>query len=114
VRVPGFSDAKDTKEFLMRRILASLVLGGALAAGPGIAAAGNVSFGISVGIPAPVYVAPPPVAYYPRPAYVAPPAVYVAPPVYYAPAPVYYGPPVVYRRWHHHHHHGHHGHYRRW
>jgi hypothetical protein len=95
----------------MRRILASLVLGGALIAAAGIATAGNVSFGITVGIPAPVYVAPP-VAYYPRPAYVAPPAVYVAPPVYYAPAPVYYGPPVVHRRWHDHQrrHHRHHRH----
>jgi hypothetical protein len=94
----------------MRRILASLALGGALAVTAGIAAAGNVSFGISVGIPAPVYVAPPPVAYYPRPAYVAPPAVYVAPPVYYAPAPVYYGPRVVYPRGHY----RPHRHYRHW
>jgi hypothetical protein len=112
----------------MRRILASLVLGGALAITAGVATAGNVSFGISVGIPAPVYVAPPPVAYYPRPAYVAPPpvayyprpayvappAVYVAPPVYYAPAPVYYGPPVVYRRGHDRHHYHRHHHHRHW
>jgi hypothetical protein len=98
----------------MRRILASLMLGGALAITAGVATAGNVSFGISVGIPAPVYVAPPPVAYYPRPAYVAPPVVYVAPPVYYAPAPVYYGPPVVYRRGHDRHHYHRHHHHGRW
>jgi len=95
----------------MRRILASLVFA-ALAAASGIAAAGtHVGFGISVGIPAPVYSAPPPLVYYPSPAYVPPPAVYVAlPPVHYVPAPVYYGPPVVHRRWHHHHH----RHYRHW
>jgi hypothetical protein len=109
---PWFRTRQDWKELVMRRILASLVLGGALAATAGMAAAGgNVSFGISVGIPAPVYVGPP-VAYYPRPVYVAPPPVYVAPPVYYAPAPIYYGPPVVHRRWHHHHRHHGHGHYR--
>lgn len=53
----------------------------------------DIHFGLSFGIPAPVYVAPAP-AYYPPPRYYeAPPASYAPPPppVYYsAPAPVYY------------------------
>ncbi len=53
-----------------------------LAALSGTAAAnGNVSFGIYVGAPAPVYVAPAPVYYPPRV-------------VYAPPAPVYYGSPA--------------------
>ena len=78
----------------MRKSIVSLLAGAALVAVSGVAAARtNIDVGISFGIPAPVYVAPPPpVVYYPRPVYVAPP-----PPVYYAPAPVYYGPPVYYR-----------------
>ena len=95
----------------MRKILATLLLGAALAAASGIAAAHtSIGVGVTFGVPAPAYVAPPPVAYYPRPAYYAPPVAYAAPPVYYAPAPVYYGPPVVYRRWHPYPHY----HYRRW
>ena len=95
----------------MRKILASLLFGGALVWASGIAAAHtSIGVGVTFGVPAPVYAAPPAVAYYPRPAYIAPPAVYVAPPpVYYAPAPVYYGPPVVYRRYPYPHHY-----YRRW
>lgn len=55
------------------------------------AANGRVGFGITIGVPAPVYAAPAP-GYYPPPAYYpyypAPRAAYYAPPaVYYAPAP---------------------------
>jgi hypothetical protein len=89
----------------MRKRIATLLAGAALIGLSGTAAA-RVDVGISLGIPAPVYVAPPPPVYYvpPRPVYVAPPA-----PVYYAPAPVYYGPPTVYYgpprhgHWRHHH-----------
>ncbi len=64
-----------------------------LAAFSGAAAAqGRVSFGISIGIPAPVYVAPAP-QYYPPPAYY---PYYPAPRVIYYPPPVYYAPPVAY------------------
>ena len=95
----------------MRKTIATLLAGAALIGISGTAAA-RVDVGISLGFPAPVYVAPPPAVVYAPPAYVAPRPVYVAPPapVYYAPAPVYYGPPaVVYRRggWGHHHRHGH-------
>ena len=84
----------------MRKSIASLLVGAGLIAVSGVAAARtNIDVGISFGIPAPVYVAPPPPdVYYPRPVYVAP------PPVYYAPEPVYYGPPVYYRRDHRRHH----------
>ncbi|HEX2824735.1 MAG TPA: virulence factor [Burkholderiales bacterium] len=92
----------------MRKTIATLLAGAALIGISGTAAA-RVDVGISLGFPAPVYVAPPPPVVYvpPRPVYVAPPA-----PVYYAPAPVYYGPPaVIYRGgrgWgHRHHHRGH-------
>ena len=92
----------------MRNKLTSLLIGGILVVASGTAAAaGNVSFGISLGVPvyqpAPVYVAPPPVAYYPpAPVYYAPPA------VYYAPRP-FYGPGVVvrYSNWGHRRHHRH-------
>lgn len=80
--------------------------------------AGNVSFGISIGVPfpAPVYVAPAPVYYPPPPVYYAPPA-----PVYYAPRVVYPAPVFVggHGHWHGHRHwrghghgHGHRGHWR--
>jgi len=65
----------------------------ALAAFSGAAAAnGRVNFGISIGVPAPVYVAPAP-QYYPPPAYY---PYYPAPRVTYYPPPVYYAPPAVY------------------
>ncbi len=69
-----------------------------LAAFSGAAAAeGRVSFGISIGVPAPVYVAPAP-QYYPPPVYypyhAAPRVIYYAPPAYYAPRAAYY-PPVA-------------------
>ena len=74
-----------------------LLAGTVLAVASGTAAAhGRVSFGISVGVPAPVYVAPAPVYYAPAPVY------YVPRRVYYAPAAYYYAPrPVVvrYRYW---------------
>ena len=65
----------------------------------------SVGFGISIGTPAPVYVAPPPppVVYYPQPVYVPP------RPVYVAPAPVYYYAPPGH--WRHHRHHRHHRHW---
>ena len=44
--------------------------------------------GVSLGVAAPTYYAPPPVYYAPPPVYYRP-----APPVYYRPAPVYYAPP---------------------
>ena len=88
----------------MRKTIAALLAGAALIGISGTAAA-RVDVGISLGIPAPVYVAPAPVYYAP------PPPVYYAPrPVYVQPAPVYYGPPAAYyygppghRHWHHHH-----------
>ena len=89
----------------MRNRLSLLMAGTVLAVASGTAAArGDVSFGISIGVPvapAPVYVAPPPVVYAPPP-----PVVYYPPArVYYAPA--YYGPPaaVVRYRYHRHRHH---------
>jgi len=74
-----------------------IAAGAALAIASGSAmAGGNVSFGISIGVPvapAPVYVAPPPV-YAPAPrVYYAPATVYYAP-AYYAPAH-YYAPAAV-------------------
>ncbi|HEX6008215.1 MAG TPA: hypothetical protein VFY80_09640 [Burkholderiales bacterium] len=90
----------------MTKRLGLITAGAALAIASGSAmAGGDVSFGISIGVPvapAPVYVAPPPVVYAP------PPRVYYAPAtVYYAPA--YYAPVVRYKpkHWHKHH-------YRHW
>lgn len=75
----------------LKLLLASVVL--AVASGTA-AAHSSVSFGISLGVPAPVYYAPPPAVYYqPAPVYYAP------GPVYYAPA-YYYGPPAVVIRTH--------------
>ena len=55
--------------------------------------------GISLGVAAPTYYAPPPVYYAPPQVYAPPPVYYrPAPPVYYRPAPVYYAPPPVYYR----------------
>jgi hypothetical protein len=85
------------------------ILAGALLVGiSGTAAArDNVSFSLSLGVPAPVYVAPPaPRAYYYEPA----PAYYPAPVYYdyYAPAPaVVYYEPRYYRPHRHHRHHRH-------
>jgi len=65
----------------MRSKLIAVLAGTVLVAASGAAfAGGNVSFGISIGVP----------AYYPAPVHAAPPV------VYYPAAPVYYGPPVVY------------------
>ncbi len=76
-------------------------------AGISTANAGPVSVGISIGIPAPIIVAPAPV-YYPAPVVYAPAPVYYAQPrVVYAPPPVYYAPRVVYARPHHHRHYHH-------
>jgi len=77
------------------RIQSKLIAGGALLAlmsGTALAHS-DIQLGLSLGIPAPVYVAPAP-SYYPPPRYyAAPPARYVPPPpAYYStPAPVYYG-----------------------
>jgi len=93
----------------MRKTIATLLAGATLIGLSGTAAA-RVDVGISLGIPAPVYVAPRPY-YAPPPVVYAPPPVYYAPaPVYYNPAPVYYGPPaVVYGRGYYR---GHHRHWR--
>lgn len=93
----------------MRKYILSAAAGLAMLAGSLTAAhAGGVSFGISVGVPFPVVVAPAPV-YYPAPAYYPPPPpVYYAPRVVYAP-PVYYAPRPVFVG-HGHWHHGHRGH----
>ena len=93
----------------MNTKMKAVLAGGILVLASGTAAAGsNVSFGITLGVPAPVYAAPvyapaPPVAYYPAP-------VYYTAPVYYAPRPYYgygYGPGVVvrYNNWGHRHSH---------
>jgi hypothetical protein len=50
--------------------------------------------GVSLGVGAPVYYAPPAVVYSAPPTYYAPQASYYAPPAYYA-SPVYYGSPAV-------------------
>jgi hypothetical protein len=74
----------------LKLLLAGTVL--AVASGSAAAHGGRVSFGISVGVPAPVYVAPAPVYYAPAPVY------YVPRRAYYAPRRVYYAPrPVVVR-----------------
>jgi len=85
----------------MTRKLKVVLIGAALAALSGTAAArDNVSFGFSIGVPAPVYVAPEPAYYYP-------------PPVYYGPPAYYYGHPYWGwdARYYHHgwYHHGSHG-----
>jgi len=75
----------------MRNKLTALLIGGILVVASGTAAAGgNVSFGITIGVPAyyPVYT-PPPVVYYPAaPVYYSPPVAYYSPRPYYAPAAV--------------------------
>lgn len=73
----------------------SAVAAGALFA----AASANAEVSWSIGIGAPVYVAPAPVYTAPPPVYYQPaPRVYYAPPqpVYERREPVYYGPPTVY------------------
>jgi hypothetical protein len=94
----------------MRNRLTLVVAGAALAIASGTAVAGsNVSFGISFGVPAPVYVAPPAVVYAPPPpVYYAPARVYYAP-AYYAPA--YYAPAPVVIKYRHGHRHGHRNHW---
>ncbi len=79
----------------MRSKLIAVLAGTALVAASGAAfAGGNVSFGISLGVP----------AYYPAPVYAAPPVVYAPPApvyyppvVYYSPRPYYYAPATVIR-----------------
>jgi len=71
----------------------------------------HISFGLSIGVPAPVYVAPAPVYVQPQPYYAPPPVVYRPAPVYAVPAPVYYGPgyygpSAYYSPGYRHHHHG--------
>jgi PXPV repeat (3 copies) len=99
----------------MRKPVAMLVVGAALAALSGAAAArSHIDVGINFGIPAPVYVAPAPVYYPPAPVVYAPPPVYYTPaPVYYAPAPVYYGRPYYGRGYGHGRGHGR-GHHNGW
>jgi hypothetical protein len=79
------------------RIVPAVFAGAVLAVLSGAAAArDNVSFSVSFGMPAPVYVTPAPV-YVPAPTYYAPPPAYYPPTtVYYAPAPApVYAPYVV-------------------
>jgi hypothetical protein len=94
----------------MNKTLASALGALALFASSGLtsAHAGGVSFGIVIGVPAPVY-HPAPVYY--EPAYYPPPPVYYAPRVVYVP-PVYYAPRIVYTGHGHRHAHGHHRHWR--
>ncbi|MDF3833269.1 hypothetical protein P3W85_09965 [Cupriavidus basilensis] len=67
----------------MRRVLAICALAAGAAVTPGIVEA-RVDVGIGIGIPGPVFVAPPPPVYY------------EPPPVYYEPVPVYVEPqPVI-------------------
>ncbi|WJF89249.1 hypothetical protein QS306_08935 [Paraburkholderia bonniea] len=66
--------------------LALWLLGGLTLGLTNPAAASGLNVGINIGVPAPVYVAPPPPAYY------QPPPVYVA--------PVYGGAPVIVIGWH--------------
>jgi hypothetical protein len=75
-----------------------VIAGAALAAAFATTAASardNVSFSISLGVPAPVYVAPAPAYYPPAPIYSSAP-IYHAAPVYYYPPRVYVAPRVVY------------------
>jgi hypothetical protein len=75
----------------MRNKLTALLIGGILVVASGTAAAGgNVSFGISIGVPAyyPAYTPPPVVYYPPAPVYYGPPAVYYSPRPFYGPATV--------------------------
>jgi hypothetical protein len=78
-------------EFMKSACIVSLLLGGLAIGTSGVAMAG-VGIGVNIGIPAPVYVAPPPV-------YAPPP-----PPVVYQPAPMYgapvYGGPSIVIGWH--------------
>ena len=67
----------------LRYVSAGLIASGALLMVAAPAAAGNVSWGVSIGMPAPVVYAAPPVMY-------SAPAVYGPPAVYYPPAPVVY------------------------
>jgi len=94
---------------IMKTTLKALLAVAALLAISGTASArDHVSFGLSIGVPAPVYVAPP--AYYAPPpvVYAQPQAYYAQPQGYYAPpAPVYpypYGYGYRGREWHHHRH----------
>ncbi|CAG9166093.1 hypothetical protein CURE108131_02065 [Cupriavidus respiraculi] len=99
----------------MKRILATVALGGAMLAASAAAHAGvHVDVGIGVpGVvvaPAPVYHRPVPV-YAPQPVYAPPPVAYVPAPVVVRPAPVRYGPPYGHargwreRQWEHRHDH---------
>lgn len=69
--------------------VAAVVTGAALIAPLPSFAHTDLSIGIGLGLPGPVYYAPPP-----------PPVVeYAPPPAYYVSPPVVYGPRVIYRGW---------------
>lgn len=81
----------------MKRIIL-LMAAGVAAAGVSGTASAHVDVGLFLGVPAPVYMAPP-VVYEEAP----PPVVYQAPPVIYGPAPIIYGDRDEYwkrGRWH--------------
>lgn len=78
---------------LIRGLLVGLGLGVAALAWPQSAQAGGLR--ITIGIPAPVYVAPPPVLFYPAPVVVQPPPYVVyPPPVAYSVPYGVYGRPI--------------------
>lgn len=56
---------------------------------------GGVSFGVTVGPPAPYHYAPRPYGYWGPPAYLPPPVVYAPPVVVVPPPPIIYAPPPV-------------------
>ncbi|MFM0124521.1 hypothetical protein P0D73_37540 [Paraburkholderia sp. RL18-101-BIB-B] len=81
----------------MKRVLVLTALGVSLGCASSSALA-HADIGVFLGVPGPVYAAPPSVVYQP------PPVVYQSPPVVYAPVPAYgYGYQDEYReerRWH--------------
>ena len=87
----------------MKRAITSLLLGIAAACACNAVLA-HANVGVYLGVPGPVYAAPPPVVYQPyRPPVVyqlyPPPVVYQAPPVVYGPPPGAYGYGYGYRYW---------------
>ncbi|HEY4370672.1 MAG TPA: hypothetical protein VGN52_01935 [Burkholderiales bacterium] len=97
---------KTTTKILAAAGLALAAMSGSAMARPYI--------GLSIGVPAPVYVAPAPV-YAPPPVYVAPAPVYAPPPPVYGGVVVgsYYGRPYYPPRYYHHGWYGPHGHWHR-
>lgn len=84
---------------------AGLIAGSAMLMAATPAAASNVNWAVSIGVPAPVVYAAPPVMYSPPPVAYSAPVVYGPPAVMYSPAPVVYvsGGPQYYRQAHYRH-----------